>query len=186
MDDEKVEILSSVKLRESGPYESRVVLRNGKTVRVRPIAPTDEPLMVELLGKLSPDSIYMRFLRPVETLPKELLFHLTHLDDQKSYALAAVINDKEKESLIAVARLSHDPREKTTDFAIVVQDDWQRCGLGGFMLSELFEAGRRRGLSILSSVIDSTNRGVKQLLRKTGCTVHYSHDKGTTKVEVWL
>ena len=186
MEDGESDMLTAAKILDSAPRESRVVLKNGKTVRVRPVVQTDKARIVDLLGKLSPDSIYRRFLRPVDTLPEEFLFQLTHFDDQKSYALAAVICEAGKEALIAVARLCHDPLEETTDFAIVVRDDWQRCGLGEFMLRELFKAGRQRNLTILSSVIDSSNRGIKQVLRKTGCRVRYVHEKGATKIDVFL
>jgi acetyltransferase len=165
-------------------YETRLALKNGKTVLVRPVLQTDEPLIVDLLNRLSSDSIYLRFLRPVRTLPKELLFHLTHLDYQSNFALAAVIREDEKDAVIAVARYGFDPREHLTDFAIVVRDDWQHFGLGKQMLSRIFAIGREQGISRFVSIVDSTNISMKRMLRGLDCAVNYSYEKGFTQVEV--
>ena len=165
-------------------YETRMALKNGKTVLVRPVLQADEPLIVDLLNKLSSDSIYLRFLRPVKTLPKELLFHLTHLDYQNNFALAAVIREDEKDAVIAVARYGYDPQEHLTDFAIVVRDDWQHYGLGKQMLSRIFAIGRQQGIFRFVSIVDSTNIPMKRTLRGLDYTVNYSYEKGFTQVEV--
>lgn len=167
-------------------YEARMALKNGKTVLVRPVLQTDEPLIVDLLNKLSSDSMYLRFLRPVKTLPKELLFHLTHLDYQNNFALTAVIQEDEKDAIIAVARYGYDPQEHLTDFAIVVRDDWQHCGLGKQMLSRIFAIGRGKGISRFVSIVDSTNHAMKRILRELDYPVNYSYEKGFTQVEVLM
>lgn len=165
-------------------YEDRFKLQSGKEVLIRPIVLTDEHLIVDLLNKLSPDSIYLRFLRPVKTLPEELLYHLTHLDYQNNFALAALIREDEKDAIIAVARYGYDPEEQVTDFAIVVRDDWQHHGLGKFLLAKIFAIGREHGIFRFVSIVDSTNHVMKQILRELGCTVKYSYKKGSTQVEV--
>jgi len=45
-------------------YEQRLTLKNGKEIFVRPIIQTDEAPIVDLLNKLSADSIYLRFYSP--------------------------------------------------------------------------------------------------------------------------
>lgn len=165
-------------------YEGRITLHSGKVVSIRPVLRTDEHLIVDLLNKLSPDSVYLRFLRPVKTLPEELLYHLTHLDYQKNFALAAVIQEDGKDAIIAVARYGYDPEEQATDFAIVVRDDWQHRGLGKFLLARIFTIGREHGIFRYVSIVDSTNHVMKRILRELGFTVTYSYKKGSTQVEV--
>lgn len=167
-------------------YESRLTLKNGKQVFVRPVVQSDEPLIVDLLNKLSPDSIYLRFLRPVKTLPKELLIQLTHLDYRKNFALAVVIREDEKDTIIAVARYGYDPDLNVTDFAITVRDDWQRCGLGEALLTKLFAIGKEHGISCFVSLIDSTNHTMKHLLRKMRCSLRYAYRNGCTEVAVFV
>jgi len=165
-------------------YETRLQLKGGRSVFLRPILQTDEYLIVDLLNKLSPDAIYLRFLRPVHTLPEELLHHLTHINYTTNFALVATIEEDGRPALIAVARYGYDPDERVTDFAIVVRDDWQRCGLGRFMLERLFAIGREHGVTRFVSIIDSTNRAMKQVLRELGFSVKYSYKGSATQVEV--
>lgn len=177
-----------LKMNEGYPtqYESRLTLNNGREVFLRPILPTDENLIVDLFNKLNSDSIYLRFLRPLNALPEDMLFQLTHIDYARNFALVAVIQENGKDSIIAVARYGYDPEENITDFAIVVRDDWQRYGLGKSLLVKIFALGKEHGISRFVSIIDSTNKIMKQVLRKSGYTVKYSYRKGSTQVEVFV
>jgi acetyltransferase len=165
-------------------YESLLTLKNGREVFLRPILQSDEYLIVDLLNKLSADSIYLRFLRPVSVLPEELLFQLTHINYASNFALVAVIEEDEKDSIIAVARYGYDPEGRVTDFAIVVRDDWQHYGLGKFLLKKIFAIGKEQGVSRFVSIIDSTNNTMKQTLRQLDYTVKYSYRGGATQVEI--
>ena len=153
---------------------------------LRPIIQSDEMLLVDLLNKLSPDSIYLRFLRPVRSLPEEFLHQLTHINYTSNFALVAAIQEQGRDAIVAVARYGYDPREKVTDFAIVVRDDWQHQGLGQTLLSDIFAIGREHGIRRFVSVIDSTNFTMRQMLRKLGVRVTYSYRGGPTQVEIFL
>jgi len=165
-------------------YETRLVLKDGREFFLRPILQSDEYLLVDLLNKLSPDAIYLRFLRPVSSLPDEFLHQLTHINYTTNFALVAAVEEDGRDALVAVARYGYDPDERVTDFAIVVRDDWQRSGLGKFLLERLFAIGRGHGVTRFVSIIDSTNHAMKQVLRKLGCTVKYSYKGSATRVEV--
>ena len=162
------------------------MLDNGKTVFVRPILPTDDLLLSNLFHKLSAESLYLRFLRPLNHLPEGLLFELTHIDYNKNFALVALIQEDGRDSIIAVARYGYDPDQHITDAAIVVRDDWQRLGLGKLLLVKIYDIGREHGIGRFVSVIASTNSGIKQMLRKLGYTVKYSYPAGVTRVEVLI
>jgi acetyltransferase len=165
-------------------YDQRLTLKHGKEVFLRPIVQTDEALILDLLNKLSADSIYLRFLRPVNSLPEEFLYQLPHINYTSNFALVAVIREEGRDALVAVARYGYDAREKVTDFAIVVRDDWQRLGLGKVLLQKIFAVGRRHGFTRFVSVIDSANSGIKHVLRELDWAVHYSYRGGATQVEV--
>jgi acetyltransferase len=167
-------------------YEGWFTLKNGKKVFLRPILKTDEHLIVDLFNNLYLDSIYLRFLTHLHALPESLLFQLTHIDYHKQFALVAVIQEEGKDSIIAVARYGYDPKENITDFAIVVRDDWQNCGLGKSLLLKIFAIGKEHGISSFVSIIDSTNHIMKHILRELGYSVKYSYQSGSTQAEVFV
>lgn len=165
-------------------YESWLKLNNGKSVLLRPILQTDESLILDLFNKLDLDSIYLRFLTYLKALPEDLLFQLTHINYNNQFALAAVIQEDGKDSIIAVARYGHDPKDNVIDFAVVVRDDWQQCGLGKSLLLKIFAIGKEHGISRFVSIIDPTNHIIKHVLQELGYTVKYFYINGSTQVEV--
>lgn len=177
-------MLSSVQKNYPVQYESLLVLKNGEEVLIRPVLDTDESLIVDLSRRLSAESLYLRFLRPVNALSKDLLFQLTHLDYNNNFGLAAAIREEGKDAIIGVARYSYEPIDKVTDFAVLVRDDWQHCGLGKSLLLKIFAIGREHGISRFVSIVDSTNHIMKQTLRNLGYEVKYSYENGFTQVEI--
>jgi len=175
---------STVQENYPAQYECKLTLKNGKEVFIRPVRPTDEFYILDLFGKLGSDSIYMRFLSPLKSLPEDLLFRSTHIDYDKNFALAAVIRENGKDSFIAVVRYGYDAGENVTDFAIVVRDDWQRIGLGKILLEKIFTIGNEHSISSFVSIIDSSNHAMKHILKELGFEVHYSYANGATKVRI--
>lgn len=165
-------------------YEDRLMLKNGKSVFIRPLRDTDEPLILDLFGKLGHDSIYQRFLSCLKSLPEDLLFRLTHINYDSQFALVASIDDSGRDSVIAVARYCGNPGSGIADFAIVVRDDWQHIGLGKTLLLKIFAIGREHGISRFVSIIDPGNRVMKQMLRRLDCPVKYSYVKGCIQAEI--
>ncbi len=147
-------------------YESRITLENGTEVFIRPVLKTDGDLLIGLFHRMSPQSIYSRFLRRLYTLPEDLLHRFTHIDYHQEFALAAVIKEDAKDAIIAVARYHYDPEESVTDFAVAVRDDWQHLGLGRSLLNKIFAVGRDNGISVFVSVIDPENKRFRQILSK--------------------
>ena len=60
--------------------EQIVTLRDGSQVLVRPIKPDDKQALVEGLDRLSSESRYRWFLRPVTRLSERELRYLTEID----------------------------------------------------------------------------------------------------------
>jgi len=77
-------------------YAEWIISRDEKSVFLRPIKPSDGSLIEDLFSKLSPTSIYFRFLSHLDRLRPEILYHLIHIDYESEFALAATIQEKER------------------------------------------------------------------------------------------
>jgi acetyltransferase len=165
-------------------YESRLTLKNGREVFLRPILPTDGDLLIDLFNRMSPQSIYSRFLRRLHALPEEMLHRFTHIDYDHEFALAAVVKDDGQDAIIAVGRYLYDPDDKVTDFAVAVRDDWQHLGLGKSLLAKIFAVGRDHGISSFVSVIDPENKRFRRILSELGYQVKYSSRSGDFRGEI--
>ncbi|HNR52044.1 MAG: Acetyltransferase Pat [Deltaproteobacteria bacterium ADurb.BinA179] len=164
--------------------EARLTIKDGREIFLRPILPTDSPLILDLFGRLSPESLYLRFLKELHALPEDMLYRFTHIDYKSEFALVAVAGEEGRESIVAVARYVRDPREDLTDLAIVVRDDWQHQGLGKELLLRIADVGREHGIRSFAGMMDPHNTVIKQTLARLGFEVSYSLRDGFFQVEI--
>lgn len=165
-------------------HESRVALKDGREVFLRPVLPADGPLILDLFNRLSPQSLYLRFLKELHALPEDMLYQFTHINYDSEFALVAVVEEEGKDAIIAVARYAHDPHEDLTDLAIVVRDDWQHQGLGKSLLVRIVDIGREHGIRSFASMMDPYNTIIKQTLFRLGFDVSYSLRDGFFQVKI--
>jgi GNAT superfamily N-acetyltransferase len=119
-------------------HEQVVTLRDGTRALVRPIRPDDKQRLVDGLERLSPESRYRRFLRPVTSLSERELRYLTEIDYVNHFAWVAVAADVEDQPGLGVARYVRDPKDpEVAEAAVAVIDDYQGKGVGTVLLRML-------------------------------------------------
>jgi acetyltransferase len=165
-------------------YEGWTTIRDGSEVFLRPIKPTDGPLLVEGFRKLSPRSIYLRFLSPLRHLPEKWVHQFTHVDYRNDFALVATIHERGLESIIAVGRYAHNPSTGRAEVAIVVRDDWQRRGLGKAILLKLMEIARENKVTRFEAFVDRDNVIVMRLISALGALYRVEPEEGLYHVEM--
>jgi acetyltransferase len=165
-------------------YESRLILKNGAEVLVRPVVPSDARLLVDLFNKMSPRSRYLRFMTNIQELSEGLLHQFTHLDYHASFAIACFVETDGHNEIIAVARYSLDPDEHIADLGVAVRDDWQHLGIGKSLLAKIITIGKEHGISRFGSMMDPQNHIMKKTLRESGYQVKYFFRGGSYQVEI--
>lgn len=165
-------------------YESRITVKGGREVFLRPVLETDAPLLVDLFNKLSRESRYLRFLRYMDSLPDHLLYRFTHVNYTSEFALMAVIQEDGKDAIIGVGRYAYDQNLGETDLAVAVRDDWQKVGLGKLLLQKTISIGKEHGVSRFVSVFDPRNNLIRHIVSKLGYKTRYYVRGGNLQMEV--
>jgi acetyltransferase len=165
-------------------YESRLTLRDGREVFIRPIMQSDDQLVIDLFNKLSRHSIYLRFLRHLNALPVDMLHRFTHIDYKSDFALVGIVKEDDNDVIIAVARYLGAAEDNFTELAIVVRDDWQHLGLGKALLKKVVEIGREHGIYRFVGILDPENNLIRQILTELGFKVSYTLKSGIYQVEI--
>lgn len=165
-------------------YESKLTLKDGRVIFLRPIKPSDGHLVMDLFKKLSSNSVYLRFLRPLDSLSENLLYHLTHVNYNSEFALVGIINEDGKDAIVAVARYAYSEEDDNTELAVTVRDDWQRCGLGRSLLQKTVEIGKEHGIFRYMAMIAPQNKIIMNTLIGLGYKVNYSMKSGVFHVEI--
>ena len=125
-------------------WESDVVLTDGGTAHVRPILPSDADALVALHGRLSQESIYLRFFTPHPVLSSREIERFTQVDYNDRMALIAELDDE----MVAVARYDRNPGDGTeAEVAFTVDDAHQGRGFGTIMLEHLATIARAHGIT---------------------------------------
>ncbi|MEO6326213.1 MAG: GNAT family N-acetyltransferase [Thermoanaerobaculia bacterium] len=162
--------------------ERDVVLRDGSTVRLRPIRPDDAPRLLELYHHLSNESLYFRFF----VVPQEDAVraeYLANVDYDLLFALVGELGDR----VVGVARYERDPvNPARAEAAFVVADELQGRGLGTRLLERLAEAGRARGLSQFTAEVLLENRRMIDFFTSSGFTTTRKLEEGALHFELSL
>jgi acyl-CoA synthetase (NDP forming)/RimJ/RimL family protein N-acetyltransferase len=144
-------------------WEADVVLADGGTVHVRPIRPDDADRLRAMHGRLSTETVYMRFFAMVRTLSARDVERFTTLDHDERVALVAVLRDE----LIGVVRYAR-VGETDAEVAVVVEDAHQGRGLGPVLLEHLSAAAEERGVERFTATVLPNNRRMLDVFTSAG------------------
>ncbi len=155
------------------PYPSELAgdctLRGGECLTVRPIRPEDADMEQAFVRRLSPESRYFRFMGAVRELTPAMLVRFTQIDYDREMAFVAVRREENgAETEVGVARYITNPDGRSCEFAIVVEDTWQRRGLGRLLMRRLIEVAQARGLSTMIGYVIANNAGMQKLCSGLG------------------
>ena len=129
--------------------ERPITLRDGQTLRVRPIRPEDAPALVEAGRRTSPEDLRLRFFGAMRSLPPWMAARLSQIDYDREMALIAFDPNQTEgpQEILGVVRLICDPDNTKGEFAIIVRSDQKGHGLGYGLMQEMLAWARRRGLA---------------------------------------
>jgi GNAT superfamily N-acetyltransferase len=153
------------------PIETReLLLDDRRTVRVRPLRPTDRAIYETAVVDLSPRSRYLRFFAPIARPSARLLDQMTQADGHRHVAYVALTPDGTKAvGVVRYVRASYEVL--VGEVAIGVADNWQGHGLGVQLLRHIIEHARLAGLDSLSGTTLRENSGGARLMQAVGFSV---------------
>lgn len=145
-------------------WESDALLADGGTIHIRPIHADDGPALAALHERLSPDSIYMRFLSAHPRLSPEELDRFSHVDYNDRMALVAALGER----VVAVARYERQAGEEDAEVAFVVEDAHQGRGICTLLLEHLAAFARSKGVRRFTADTLPENRKMLAVFRHAG------------------
>jgi GNAT superfamily N-acetyltransferase len=162
-----------------GPKELRTayLMPDGTQVTFRPIHPTDEPRMRELFYALSQQTMYYRFMSNQRIVSRRQIQDFVYIDHRNDVALVGTLPAAHGEDIIALGNYYLDPKSNRAEVAFVVHDQWQRRGIGTFLLRQLIRIARRNGIRGFTAEVLVENRGMQAVFNKSNTKVS-SHAGG--------
>ena len=140
--------------------ESVATLKDGKTVRIRPIRPDDDQTLIEGFRHLSPESVYQRFFTALPELSPGMARHLAHANQANRFALVGEVDSE----LAGVARYERTTDPSVVELGLVVVDAFQNRGLGRILLRAIVAVAERNGIHRFRADVLAENRRMLHLL----------------------
>ena len=155
-----------------------VVLRDGSTVRIRVMRPSDEPGLCELLTALSEESRWLRFYCQQNSSAIASEAHREANLDQ-SFGLVACSGKDERvvghAFYVAVG-------EKRAEVAFTIANDFQGRGLGSILLGQLAQVASANGIEIFEAEVVAANHAMLHVFRASGFPIEVNATAGQLHV----
>jgi acetyltransferase len=174
------------------PYPTQYVtpwtMKSGDPVTIRPIRPEDEPLLIKLHQALSDRSVYLRYFQPLKLSTRtahERLTRICFIDYDREMAL--VVEHKTADGspqIIAIGRLSKLRCREKAELAVLVDDRFQRQGLGTELYRRLIAVAHEERVKLVVSTILNENREMRAICQKLGFHMHSDLEDGTIRAEL--
>lgn len=164
--------------------KTSMTLKDGTQIHFRTIKFTDVRLIKDLHYSLSKGTMYYRFMREMKYIPHKEIQNFVYIDHRRDTAIVGTIPAPHGEEIIAIGRYYLDTKTNRAEVALVVRDDWQNNGIGGFLLRYLITIAKRNGISGFTAEVIGSNRSMQALMHKSNCKLTSKLNAGVYSFEM--
>jgi acyl-CoA hydrolase len=170
--------MDTEKIRYPEELEHRDTLNDGTEIFFRPVKPTDEPALSEMLYSLSETSVQTRYMMRTARFPRKDVQQWINIDYCQNLAIVGTVPgaDASDEEIVAIAQYFLDPKTQAAEVAFLVQDEWQNKGMGTFLLNYLTKIAKQRGVKELYAKVLPANKGMLTVFYNSGSKVNTEFD----------
>jgi acetyl coenzyme A synthetase (ADP forming)-like protein len=165
----------------SGRSSVDVILRDGRTLRLRPPQRVDIGALVAFFAALSPESRYMRFHGAI-SLEERHVERFVDPDWDANGALIGTLGDSGDERVVALASWARLRDARTAEVAFAVADELQGHGLGTRLLEQLAASAGPAGIERFIAEVLPRNAAMLALFADAGFEVDRVRAEGVVEV----
>jgi acetyltransferase len=159
-----------------------VVLRDGRTVHVRPNSPADEAEFIQAFERLSDHARYMRFMRVVHVPDRQRLRDVLASFPEGGLGFVATVPAADGIDIVGSAVSVFSPDRTTCEFAVTVASGFGGVGLAKTLMTAIIDESRRRGVKEMEGFVLAQNTSMLGLARRLGFRIE--REPGDASVRV--
>ena len=159
-----------------------VLLRDGSSVVIRPLASGDEAAIASWFAGLGVETRHARFLGSLDRLDRRMLSELAGVDHVDREAIAAIARDG---TTVGIAR-SIRIKPRRAEVAVAVGDEWRGRGIARMLLERVTARARSAGIEQFIAICLASNHTVIRLLCRLGPTTIGPSDAGVVELRIDL
>ena len=159
-------------------FESDVVLRTGRTLRLRPVRHEDREHLIRFYTRLSPDSLHSRFF---DTRTPEAAADASpsDVDYRREFGIVGEVSGE----IVAVAHyFASAAHADVAEVAFAIRDDMQGCGIGTQLLEKLAGIACMNDITRFEAETLAENRPMLDVFLNSGFEVVSRSAEGIVRV----
>lgn len=142
-------------------------------VGIRPIQPSDEPLMVKFHRMLSDRTVYLRYFCSVSLAARtahKRLSRICFADGEHEVVLVAIYGEPEsgEKKIVGVGRINISEDGQQGEMAVLIADDYQGRGVATQLLTNLVALARAKGVKQLTAEMLRDNTTMQAIFKRFG------------------
>jgi RimJ/RimL family protein N-acetyltransferase len=157
-------------------------LRDGRTVHIRAVRPTDEAELVQAFGRMSEEARYMRFMGSVGELDLERLRKALAAFPVSGIGIVATVPADDGIDIVGSAVYFIDRDRTRCEFAITVASRFGGVGLATTLMKALIDAAKRHGMSEMDGFVLAANQPMLRLARRLGFSITFDPDDPAVRI----
>jgi GNAT superfamily N-acetyltransferase len=165
----------------------RVVLRDGSSVVIRPLAAGDEAAIASWFTSwfagLCAETLYARLFVLLQRLDPRTQSALTHVDRSDHEVITAFAPDG---VTVGIARCLRVGKPGSAEVTVAVADAWQGRGIASVLLERVAARARSVGIEQLTAICLAGNLTLIRLLSRLGATTVGPSDAGLVDIRIAL
>ena len=166
--------------------ETTATFKAGTVVRFRAIKPSDEEEMRRLFYRFSDQSVYYRYFCPIKTMPHAKMQEYVNVDYGKVMSLVGLVGEEGSGRIVAEGRFVKHPDRPFADVAFVVDETYQGKGIASYLLKQLINSAREKGLKGFTADVIGSNKSMMRVFEKSGLTVTAHFQDGAYELTMML
>jgi len=158
--------------------ERDVVLRTGRTLRIRPLRNDDAPALRRFFDALSAATLHYRFF-DTRRVDDRFIAAMIDLDYERDFGIAGEIGGE----IVAVAHYFSSKRKpNVAEVAFTIKDELHGCGIGTHLLQTLAAVARKNAIDTFEAEVLADNAAMLDVFRDSGFVLTTRFDSDTIHV----
>jgi acyl-CoA hydrolase/GNAT superfamily N-acetyltransferase len=166
IDEDQIE-MSWEHVRYPEELERSDTLKDGTEIFFRPVKPTDDAALSEMLYSLGSQSVQTRYFTHTMAFPHKDVQKLTNIDYDNELAVVGVVPGPSGDDIVAIAQYFLDPKTLAAEVAFIVHDEWQAKGMGSFLLDHIMQAAIKRGVKRFYAKVLPKNKAMLSVFQNS-------------------
>jgi GNAT superfamily N-acetyltransferase len=151
-------------------YETTIELKNKKTLKIRPVKPTDERMIQELHYSLDDTDRYLRFFTPVRDFRHKKIAPMVNIDYLTDMILVGIYGGPGEEKIVAMGGFFKTQQPSLAELVFVVHKEWRGLGISKLLLHHLVQIGLELNYKSFGGSVLLQNKAMLHIINASGYT----------------